>query len=71
MIRLLVVLAILGLAYMYFAGGADRNGQPVKPEEQYRQQQQRVETMEQQLQEQSARQLEAIDAQSVPATDGE
>lgn len=67
MIRLLVVLAVLGLAYMYFAGGADKNGKPLRPEEQYKQQEQRVDAMEQQLQNQARQQIENIDAISTPA----
>jgi hypothetical protein len=66
MIRLLVVLAVLALAYMYFSGGADKDGKPLKPEEQYHQQEQRVEDMEKQLQQQAEQQLKEIDADSTP-----
>ena len=66
MLRLLVVLAVLGLAYWYFAGGADKNGEPVRPEVQMQQQQERVQGMEQQLQQQAADQLKTIDANTTP-----
>ena len=67
MLRLLVVLAVLGLAYMYFAGGADKDGKALRPEEQYKQQEQRVDAMQQQLHQQAKQQLENIDAISTPA----
>jgi Tfp pilus assembly protein PilO len=72
MIRILVVLAVLGLAYMLLAGGADKKGNALKPEEQYRQQEQNVHQAEQQLQQQAEQQLKDIDKLSEPQqTEGE
>lgn len=69
MIRLLVVLAVLGLAYYFLAGGGAGENPPPRPEEQYKQAEQQVQGMEQQLQDQARQQLEKIDAVEQQAPD--
>ena len=67
MIRLLVVLAVVGLAYYFLAGGGAGETPPPRPEEQYKQAEQQVDAMGQQLQDQARQQLEKIDSVEEPA----
>ena len=67
MIRVLVVLAVVGLAYYFLAGRGAGEAPPPRPEEQYKQAEQQVDAMEQQLQDQARQQLEKVDASEQPA----
>lgn len=67
MIRVLVVLAVIGLAYYFLAGGGAGETPPPRPEEQYKQAEKQVDAMGQQLQDQARQQLEKIDSVEEPA----
>jgi uncharacterized membrane protein YraQ (UPF0718 family) len=58
MIRLLIVLAVIGLLVSFLF---QRNQEEAKPEVLYQQQTRQAEALEQQLQDQAQRQLESID----------
>jgi len=58
MIRLLIVLAVIGLLVSFLL---QRNQEESKPEVLYQQQTRQAEALEQQLQDQAQRQLESID----------
>lgn len=63
MMRLLVVMAVLMLAVTYMIMNEKSDGEAASaPEQVYREQTQKVEDLERQLQEQANRQLEQIDA---------
>lgn len=61
MIRLLIVIAVIGLLLSFLF---QRNAEEAKPEVLYQQQTRQAEALEQQLQDQARQQLESIDEET-------
>lgn len=64
MMRLLLVLALVASAAVYFAGGSGKDAGERAPKARYDREAERVDTLERQMQEQAAKQLDTIDAES-------